>query len=138
MLLLANKVFKELCLEREFLHKSTRSHFCIWLLHFFLLPSSVQLPRQTHFCLLTSCPSCLPSKSVHHSSWHLSISLLLLQITQKLCAFYQQRKLNTSILCFFHAWLHTSLLLLLIVCIAEGAVGEKKKKVTILLLNSLV
>lgn len=127
MLLLANKVFKELCLEREFL-PLTRSHFCICLLHFFLLSSSVQLPRQTHFCLPTSCPSCLPSKSVHHSSWHLSISLLLLQITQKLCTFYQQRKLNTSIHCFFHAWLHTSLLLLLTVCIAEGAVGEKKKK----------
>lgn len=85
--------------------------------------------------LLSAHPASPPSQ---YTIAHGTSSLLLLQITQKLCTFYQQRKLNTSIHCFFHAWLHTSLLLLLTVCIAEGAVGEEKKKVTFLLLNSLV
>lgn len=75
-----------------------------------------------HFCLFTSC---LPSSSVQHSSGHLSILFPPLQITQKSCAFYQQRKMNTFVLCFFHAWLNTPLPLFLMVWIAGGAAGKK-------------
>lgn len=75
-----------------------------------------------HFCLFTSCFS---SSSVQHSSGHLSILFPPLQITQKSCAFYQQRKMNAFVLCFFHAWLYTSLPLFLMVWIAGGAAGKK-------------
>lgn len=103
LLLLANKIFKELYLEREFLPENTRSHFPLAASPL-LLPNPVQLPEQMCFSLFTSCLPCLPSSSAWHSSGHHSVPFPLSQITQKRCAFYQQRKINTFGLWFF-SWL---------------------------------
>lgn len=51
LLLLANKIFKELYLEREFLPEKTRSHFPLAASPL-LLPNPVQLPEQMCFSLL--------------------------------------------------------------------------------------
>lgn len=101
-----------------------------------LLSNPVQLPKQMHFCLFTSRLFCLPSSSVWHSSGHLSIPFPLLQLTQKWCAFYQQRNINTFVLWFFPC------LAKYISAIAPDGLycrrSSRGKKVTILLPNSSV
>lgn len=101
--------------------ENIRSHFPLWLLHYDFY--------QILFSFPSKCTSAFPSgpssSSVLHSLGHLSVPFPPLQITQKLCAFYHERKINTFVLCFFHAWLNTPLPLLLMVWIAGETAGKK-------------